>query len=253
LVFMFIFGYSGLVCQSLYEVFIGRAKIWGDVTAALIVLIYWDTVPFAYAHINSRLGIKSVLFGFPGKDRKGLSTTDTSSHDQYQSRDSKGGSKDSGNTSLPAVLNSSDPGLVSNSAREALHFPNRQDVDSNDRSLTTPSHHQLENSVSRETGVFLFDPKGQRIEGGSPDSSPFLPTPRAHTPLGTTLPLIAENGTPPSVYAGGKRFFADRPVESVEMGEATVRPIFNPFNSSTPEPPESLVENPTVNPIENEC
>jgi hypothetical protein len=66
LVLFFVFGYSGIVSQSLYEVLVGRAKIWGDVLAACIVLIYWVCAPFAYAMANHRLGISSVLKGKPG-------------------------------------------------------------------------------------------------------------------------------------------------------------------------------------------
>jgi len=65
LVLFFVFGYSGIVSQSLYEVTIGRAKIWGDVMAAAIVLVYWVCAPFAYAGVNHRLGIRSVLFADP--------------------------------------------------------------------------------------------------------------------------------------------------------------------------------------------
>jgi len=65
LVFLFILGYSGLICQSLYEVFIGRAAIWGDITAACIVLIYWVLAPVAYAHANQRLKISAVLYASP--------------------------------------------------------------------------------------------------------------------------------------------------------------------------------------------
>jgi len=70
LVFLFVLGYSGIVSQSLYEVFIGRAKIWGDVIAAVIVLIYWVSAPWAYAHVNNRLGSSSVIFCRPSATRK---------------------------------------------------------------------------------------------------------------------------------------------------------------------------------------
>jgi len=65
LVLFFALGYSGLICQSLYEVSIGRAKIWGDVIAACMVLCYWDAAPFAYAMANHRLGITAVLKATP--------------------------------------------------------------------------------------------------------------------------------------------------------------------------------------------
>jgi len=65
LIFLFILGYSGLICQSLYEVFIGRAAVWGDITAACIVLTYWVTAPLAYAHANHRLQLSAVFYCSP--------------------------------------------------------------------------------------------------------------------------------------------------------------------------------------------
>jgi hypothetical protein len=67
LVILFLFGYVGIISQSLYEIMVGRAKAWGDIVAALMVLIYWDSIAFCYAHANKRLGIKAVLFFLPEK------------------------------------------------------------------------------------------------------------------------------------------------------------------------------------------
>jgi len=67
LVIFFLFGYIGIISQSLYEIFIGRAKAWGDIVAALMVLSYWDCIAFCYAHANKRLGLRSVLFMLPDR------------------------------------------------------------------------------------------------------------------------------------------------------------------------------------------
>jgi hypothetical protein len=70
LVILFFFGYIGIISQSMYELFIGRAKAWGDIVAAVIVLIFWVSAPFAYAHANRRLGIESVLICLPKRARQ---------------------------------------------------------------------------------------------------------------------------------------------------------------------------------------
>jgi len=67
LVILFLLGYIGIISQSLYEIIVGRAKAWGDIVAALLVLIYWDSIAFCYAHANKRLGLKSVVFFLPEK------------------------------------------------------------------------------------------------------------------------------------------------------------------------------------------
>jgi len=58
-------GYIGIISQSMYELFIGRAKAWGDIVAAVLVLIFWVSAPFAYSTANRRLGTGSVLLCLP--------------------------------------------------------------------------------------------------------------------------------------------------------------------------------------------
>jgi len=65
LVLLFIFGYSGMICQSLFETFAGHAAIWADITAACIVLSYWVAAPLAYAYANQRLKLPAVLYCSP--------------------------------------------------------------------------------------------------------------------------------------------------------------------------------------------
>eukprot|EP00456_Euglypha_rotunda_P037961 TRINITY_DN2914_c0_g1_i6.p1 TRINITY_DN2914_c0_g1~~TRINITY_DN2914_c0_g1_i6.p1 ORF type:complete len:308 (-),score=19.39 TRINITY_DN2914_c0_g1_i6:526-1335(-) len=62
LVILFLLGYIGIISQSLYEIMVGRAKAWGDIVAALMVLLYWNSIAFFYARANQRLGTKRRIY-----------------------------------------------------------------------------------------------------------------------------------------------------------------------------------------------
>jgi len=61
LVLLFFSTYATIMSLSFYELSGRRAGSFYDILAATTVLIYWVTAPIAYAHINKRLGLKSVL------------------------------------------------------------------------------------------------------------------------------------------------------------------------------------------------
>jgi hypothetical protein len=86
LVVLFVFGYSGIVGQSLYEMISGKhAQEWGDMTALALLLLYWVACPFAYSLCNNRLGLWSTVTSSPADETEwDAQTPSASSKDSRQ-------------------------------------------------------------------------------------------------------------------------------------------------------------------------
>jgi len=229
LVFLFVYGYSGVVCQSLYEVTVGRAKIWGDVTAAVIAMTYWVMAPFAYAHANSRLQI-GALFCSPAallpstKQSTGKLPISLNAHPSQRTGDTNSKRTDEFSHETKAK----DP------ASKELDVLDRilQDAMSSS-GWGTSRMEGAHDDVSSEG--YNFEREIEHTE-----STPF--TLRPLTPLSSQLPLIDEIGV--ESPTSRKKFLADQ--ENIDLEDSvSVRPIFNPFNSTTPEPLEPSTCDPT--------
>jgi len=241
MVLLFLLGYSGIISQSLYEVFVGRAKIWGDVTAACIVLLYWVSAAFAYAHANQRLGVSGVLCCSPlalikasqGSGGTRNSTEFPRAQMSQLSNQSVGNSVPGHKEHLELENLSSALDITSKIAEHSLYFATQKGTQRLEGNPCDPEDNQL-------LPESLLLSSSQHDGGSNETPSRSLLVPSTSEPALGSMMIMTESPTPlASPSSSPSPTNVRLGLENSKSFDYSTKSIFNPFvaspsSSSTP-------------------